>query len=117
MSHGLAAQELLRICTTALRQADTNSPGLTVGGMTWEWGMCTGYLMGWLSGYTWDKLLCLPSGVTLEQLVRVVVQYVQDHPQRLHERSNGLIHDAIQTAFPCASVPPPPPAPSKRRQR
>jgi hypothetical protein len=44
---------------------------------------------------------CVPDEATAGQLAKVVVKFLNDHPERLHEDAFGLIHDAFKAAFPC----------------
>jgi hypothetical protein len=49
--------------------------------------------------------LCPPGGVgvtvTKEQLVRVVVAYIERQPQRMHENFKRLALEALRDAWPC----------------
>jgi hypothetical protein len=47
------------------------------------------------------KIMCadIPNGVTLEQKVRVVIAYIEAHPNRMHENFNAL--EAMRAAWPC----------------
>jgi Rap1a immunity proteins len=45
--------------------------------------------------------LDIPEKVTLLQLVRGVIAYVQARPQRMHENFNDLALEALRTAWPC----------------
>ena len=44
---------------------------------------------------------CPPDGVTGEQLVRVVVQYMQTNPALLHNDFEMLVLGALRKAWPC----------------
>jgi hypothetical protein len=44
---------------------------------------------------------CLPPGLSYEQEVRMVVTYLQAHPERLQEEGRTLALDALHQAFPC----------------
>jgi hypothetical protein len=44
---------------------------------------------------------CIPANVSILQMSRVVVKYLRDHPERLHETSGILVHAAMHDAFPC----------------
>jgi hypothetical protein len=48
-----------------------------------------------------DLKSCRPQGVTREQLVRVVVAYVEARPERMHEDLLGLTIEAFRNAWPC----------------
>jgi hypothetical protein len=76
---------------------------------------------------------CVQQKVTAEQLVRIVVKSLQDHPQALHHERSDVIWVALQKAFPCPTPAPalsiddirrdlgyevsPPPASSPKRPR
>nr|WP_279577299.1 Rap1a/Tai family immunity protein [Pseudomonas sp. LA21] len=44
---------------------------------------------------------CLPGNVSMGQTTRIVVRYLQDHPEQLHLPDTRLVLMAIQEAFPC----------------
>ena len=48
-----------------------------------------------------DGTICLPVGVTREQAVRVVVQYIDGQPARMNENFVPLAIEALQAAWPC----------------
>ena len=54
-----------------------------------------------MTGLTRDLQVCSPSDVTVIQAVRVVVRYLNDHHEELHERDTTLILRALRHAFPC----------------
>lgn len=64
---------------------------------------CLSYIAGlsFAIGYWGLNKTCLPPSSTLEQFIRVVYKYLQDHPERLHERRFFLVRDALKEAFPC----------------
>ncbi|MFH2045987.1 MAG: Rap1a/Tai family immunity protein [Pseudomonadota bacterium] len=73
-------------------------------------GFCVGYLQGMAdlniiySVVLKDKkeiFFCIPEGVSHEQKARVIVKYLRDHPNKLHEHECGLVLDALREAFPC----------------
>src|SRR6266446_5021810 len=45
--------------------------------------------------------LDIPEKVTLMQLVRGVIAYIEARPQRMHETFNDLALEALRTAWPC----------------
>jgi hypothetical protein len=45
--------------------------------------------------------ICHPPGATLDQGIRIVVQYIDSHPARLHESFNALAAEALRDAWPC----------------
>ena len=58
-----------------------------------------------------DPELCLsvqlPDGVTMGQLERVIVKFLEEHPAELHNTSTWLIQEALSDAFPCKNPVPP----------
>jgi len=46
-------------------------------------------------------LYCLPDDVTRYQLTKVVVKYLEDHPEKLNQSAGLLVWQAFQEAFPC----------------
>jgi hypothetical protein len=66
---------------------------------------CTGYILGVVSGMIYldfKNQFCIPSkNVTNEQITKVVIKYLKENPQRLHEIYTSLIFTAISEAFPC----------------
>ena len=57
--------------------------------------------------YAFDMLrgACIPEGVSILQLARVLVKWLKDHPARLHEPRAILVGDAFKDAFPCQPAP------------
>ena len=45
--------------------------------------------------------LCAPDTVSFGHAIRVVVRYLNDHPEDLHQRDTALILRALQDAFSC----------------
>jgi hypothetical protein len=45
--------------------------------------------------------VCAPADFTDEQAVHIVVQYIDDRPERQHENFRALALEALQAAFPC----------------
>lgn len=64
----------------------------------WGAGICGGLVAG--IGYA-SALVCLPDGVTIGQQVRVVVKYLNDHPEQLQHDERNLIDVALASSFPC----------------
>ena len=71
-------------------------------------GFCLGMMQGMTSmnGYYQTllgkkALFCLPEGVTNGQAARVVVKYLKEHPEKLHEHESSLALWAFVEAFPC----------------
>lgn len=65
---------------------------------------CLNYIMGVFDGYevTSKGGICRPEGVTFGQVELVVLKYVKDHPEELHEPAAALVLLALKNAFPCS---------------
>jgi Rap1a immunity proteins len=67
-----------------------------------EEGECLGFFVGvsfvrpGLKPYA-----CIPPEVTPEQMIRVVVLYFDQHPNRLHEDIRGVGLDRLSETWPC----------------
>jgi hypothetical protein len=47
---------------------------------------------------------CFPDGAPVAQLARVLVKWLRDHPEKLHEPKSLLVMEAFRDAFPCQSA-------------
>jgi len=104
--------DVLKNCQTAVRSFDNN--GASVSELT-DVGWCEGWVRAALeltrsyndlTDFTKQKptvlQFCLPeSGIPLIQAIRVVVKYLQQHPDQLHEDGMGLTIAALKGSFPC----------------
>jgi hypothetical protein len=61
-------------------------------------GHCVGLIEGLVYAH---PMICTPPGVTKQQAVRVVVQYIDQQPARLHESFIDLALEALRRAWPC----------------
>ena len=68
-------------------------------------GMFTqGVCAGRVNGLVWalDAVdFCTPSEANNKQIVRVVVRYIEQRPQRMHENFLSLTVEALKEAWPC----------------
>jgi hypothetical protein len=109
--------ELLDHCTTAIRVTEQHS------GSTSEYydgAFCLAYVLGFADGLKMGSVVntvksntrtpttsggnvgvCEPDHVSNEQLIRVVLKYLQQHPESLHEPAGFLVWTALHEAFPC----------------
>jgi hypothetical protein len=88
--------DLLEECTLALDDDMNRVHRVTAGAM--KVGVCMGYVEGVADAYA-DA--CLPERVGLDQDIRVVVKYLNDHPEKLHLDRAELTKAALKQAFPC----------------
>jgi len=99
--------DYLRLCSTALdADASGRADGL----------VCRGYMRGFLSGLdaTQDfyvtagkqlRVLCLPATVNVDQLMRISLKYLNDHPASLRGSLVQLILVSWVERFPCPKRP------------
>jgi Rap1a immunity proteins len=99
--------DYLRLCSTALEaDASGRADGL----------VCRGYMRGFLSGLdaTQDfyvtagkqsRVLCLPATVNVDQLMRISLKYLDDHPAGLRGSLVQLILVSWVERFPCPKRP------------
>lgn len=110
--------QLLQDCGSLIRHADADFRSATdTYGAHW----CLGYIDGFLEGFdafalahgkTYEEYetlrsiyVCFPSASTIGQDARVLVKWLNDHPERLHEDANLLTFTAFQSAYPCQPKP------------
>ena len=99
----VSGPQLLEACQTAIRGidgADQNATQLVLG------GQCIGYMIA-ASDFTkllhalgFEAAVCFPDGVSPAQMARVVVKFIEEHPERLHEGPPSLVAAAFKAAFP-----------------
>ena len=115
---------MLRSCRAAVEMFDAGGPGSGTSNDRFAGAAtCIGYLRGIrdLAAY-WNLLLspfmrqvgradlsdhgagspfCIPENVNPAQLARVIVKYLENHPEKLHEEDIVLTVEALTQAFPC----------------
>lgn len=71
-------------------------------------GICVGYIQGardmhdvYQFASKATPLFCIPSQVPNGQLVRILLKYLQSHPEKLHLNGGFLCSLAFVEAFPC----------------
>ena len=98
---GYSGNDYLKACQQVLG----NSPSDYSSGV--HDGMCIGYTQGVIeTSEVWQRRLeiqvfCLPEETELDQLIRVALKYLENHPETLHMRVATFIQLAFQEAFPC----------------
>jgi len=107
----ITGNDVLDRCQTAVRFADND--GAPVGEHL-DAGWCFGWIAGTLEltklHNEWTTFIkqkptllqfCLPRPIPVIQAVRVVVKYLKEHPEQLHEDAMGLTMAALNNSFPC----------------
>ena len=76
-------------------------------------GYCIGLIDGLVTfNYVYEAVLeregnstmvqmCLPQRISTRQSAEVIVKYLQDNPNRLHQSGQALAAQALVTAYPC----------------
>jgi hypothetical protein len=64
-------------------------------------GVCLGIIETVAVYETANGRICVPGAGTRRQMWAVVVKYLENHPERLHEDIHLLAAQALQTAWPC----------------
>ena len=103
---GPEGTQLLRACGAAVKQQD----GVNISDQEMiESLWCIGYVAGFLDSMSIAQTLgggrqgvCLPQrGIQNEQAIRILVKYLRDNPQHLHETGRMSLYIALGKAFPC----------------
>jgi hypothetical protein len=73
---------------------------------SFEAGRCWGYISASTDIYKVMKygssgIVCLPEGLEVSQLVRVIIEYLNEHPKDLNRPAFMLITNALAETFPC----------------
>ena len=120
----LTGAELLDRCSVAVRMLEGGSGTYEE---HWANGFCLAYVLGFGDGMRIGSFkvvvntvktndataipdtfggteVCAPSDATGEQAVRVVLKYLQGHPQLLHKPAGELVWEALHEAFPCGKA-------------
>lgn len=91
---------LLQQCNAAVRRIDAiktgGDPGNALEQQAAEY--CVGYINGFVDA---DERHCPPEGVTMQQYIRVIIKFLNDHPEKLHLGRAHLVDEALGSAFPC----------------
>ena len=90
-SAGYTANSLISSCRAF---ADENSSSKT----PFDDGFCGGVVVG--LAYA-DPTICVPKGLAYRQSVRVVIQYIEERPSRMHESFVELATEALRSAWRC----------------
>lgn len=100
------ANYLLRVCKQDLAFTDgQRSPDTITTREMYESAYCLGYINGFRNGMTLGAAEfdtnCMPDEVTLLQAERVVVKYLENHPEKLNIKAGLLTAEALHAAWPC----------------
>ena len=96
----------LEVCSAAVK-------GLDGAKLSLEEGLsavyCKSYIGGFLDAISLmtnfanaDKIACTPErGIPIDQATRILVKYLRENPEALHQSGRILLYVALTKAFPC----------------
>jgi len=99
---------------SAVAQQDTGSADYVIvgcrDGMSGEnrqpfrQGLCGGIVQTILYFGRTNFNVCMPESVTMRQAIGIVVAYIDQRPERMHERFETLAIEVLQQSWPCQKV-------------
>jgi hypothetical protein len=96
---------LLKSCQSVVKVSDG---GELPSKQAVEFGYCSGLLEGarttmWLNKNQLNPpyRICFPDDISNEQSARIVVKYLENHPEELNQNPTALALYAFKTAYPC----------------
>jgi hypothetical protein len=102
----LDGSHLLKACNGALADRKTLDADGNV-----LMGYCAGIIHGVAGSHRFSGVapradaakaaFCLPESMTIHEGARAVVQYLNEHPERLHDEATDAVTAALGQAFPC----------------
>lgn len=84
---------IVRGCQSAISESAHGNPLIAI-----DEGKCFGLVEGVIIA---SPRICHPSGASLGQAIRVVLQYSNRIPARWHEQRAKIIEEALASAWPC----------------
>ena len=107
-NHLVDGNDLLDACRDGVRLKERGSKSARE---AFNAGDCIGFLRGMIemhgalesdSGSSLRPLFCLPGQLMpIIQIMRIVLHYLETHPERLHLQQRVLVIEAFRDAFPC----------------
>jgi hypothetical protein len=100
--HSRPANDLVRACEFLGKDIKRPVEAMDV-------GICLGYFNGFLDAnllvdlMNGPKIFCPDNGVTVDQLRKIFLKHMADHPEQLHLLASVTVEAALQKAFPCKS--------------
>lgn len=105
------ARGLVDACDVMLEAVDRNFRQLPTpedeGAYFTAGGYCMGYLEGFRNGYMVSSIqsgktnICLPNGVTLEQIARILSKRLEQSPEMEHLPQFGFVSVVLAATWPC----------------
>ena len=60
-----------------------------------------GYALGVAETLVSSKVICIPDGITRDQILDIIPMMLYTQPQLRHMNANSLVSKALQDVFPC----------------
>ena len=100
-NHFSDGNELLEACRQTIEFSDSDDKY-----NEFNAGSCWGYIRATNDMYevmaqNAKRTICVSPRIGRKQITMVVVKYLKEHPERLHNVASLLIYQAFQEAFPC----------------
>ena len=94
--------ELLRGCKLSIKWTEGEKLGYDDASKA---SVCVGYVQGVLDTYAGfhkeSQLFCMPNGVTTYQVMRILIKYLNENPEMLHDDAMFLILSGLRNVYPC----------------
>jgi len=100
-----SGRDFLEVCSSV------DSEGNKDAGRVQRDATCLGWAAGFTDGFLVheellsvprkDRMACVPRGVTIIQIVRVIKKYLADNPGKAHRPTRYIASIALAGAFPC----------------
>lgn len=114
-AQGMNARSITDGCRAwmAIESGQDEPPNLTqeqVLAGIFQAGQCHGYIQGFLSGVSFgsygsqaenSRMFCVPEGVTSQQIARVAIKFIDDHPRFEHTDALPFMIGIMASNFPC----------------
>ncbi len=89
----LSTQALNKECQYSYKSNNHNS---------FNRGLCLGIILGVEDNASYDKKICIPLNVTIEQRVKAINSFIQKNPSKGHAAFASNVYDALFNEWPCA---------------
>jgi len=114
-SYAVSSSDLYKACKISIKLNNNSNQAATPSEIIKQ-TMCNYYFLGLvrgaeLQGYLDYKLqndlyenilrACKPPNVTVEQVVKIFIKYLDNHPEKLHLLPATIVHFSLSEVFPC----------------
>ncbi len=109
--------DLLSACEALIEGPESISNLSLQAKLDWvsESEFCYGYVRGvvewngnyekWLENVLIKPIFCIGDNqVEIDQLVKIAIKYMNDHPEELHKKGITVLDSAFSQAFPCSAI-------------